>query len=93
MLFRSRYLKGRRAKISLSYELRKPSNAAQFIVEQHGWRSQMLTRFIREEEGATAIEYGLIASLIAVAIVTVLLTLGPKLREVFQTVEDSLRTS
>jgi pilus assembly protein Flp/PilA len=53
----------------------------------------MLTRFIREEEGATAIEYGLIASLIAVAIVTVLLTLGPRLREVFQTVEDSLRTS
>lgn len=50
----------------------------------------MLVRFLREEKGATAIEYGLIASLISVAIVTVLLTLGPQLTAVFQTVEDSL---
>ena len=52
----------------------------------------MLTRFLKEENGATAIEYGLIASLIAVAIVTVLLTLGPRLAEVFGTVESSLNT-
>ena len=52
----------------------------------------MLARFLREEEGATAIEYGLIASLISVAIVAVLLTLGPRLAEVFQTVETSLNT-
>jgi len=52
----------------------------------------MLARFLREEEGATAIEYGLIASLIAVAIVTVLLTLGPKLAAVFTKVETSLNT-
>lgn len=53
----------------------------------------MLTRFMKEEEGATAIEYGLIASLIAVAIVAVLVTLGPRLTEVFQKVQDSLKTS
>ena len=53
----------------------------------------MLTRFLKEEEGATAIEYGLIASLIAVAIVAVLLTLGPKLTEVFQKVQASLKTA
>ena len=53
----------------------------------------MLTRFLKEEEGATAIEYGLIASLIAVAIVAVLLTLGPKLTEVFQKVQNSLKTA
>lgn len=53
----------------------------------------MLTRFLKEEEGATAIEYGLIASLIAVAIVAVLLTLGPKLTEVFQKVQVSLKTA
>ena len=47
-------------------------------------------RFIKEEEGATAIEYGLIASLIAVAIVGVLVTLGPKLASVFSTVEGKL---
>lgn len=52
-----------------------------------------LMRFMKEEEGATAIEYGLIASLIAVAIVSVLLTLGPQLTAVFQKVQDSLKTS
>lgn len=51
-----------------------------------------MIRFLREEEGATAIEYGLIASLIAVAIVGVLLTLGPQLRAVFQTVQNNLNT-
>ena len=52
-----------------------------------------LTRFMKSEDGATAIEYGLIASLIAVAIVAVLLTLGPQLKSVFQTVQDNLKTS
>jgi len=52
----------------------------------------MLRRFLREESGATAIEYGLIASLISVAIVTVLLVLGPRLAGVFQTVSDNLQT-
>jgi len=52
----------------------------------------MLTRFLKEENGATAIEYGLIASLIAVAIVAVLLTLGDKLKAVFTTVETSLKS-
>lgn len=52
-----------------------------------------MRNFLRSEDGATAIEYGLIASLIAVAIVGVLLTLGPQLRSVFQTVSDNLKTS
>ena len=52
-----------------------------------------ITKFLRDETGATAIEYGLIASLISVAIVAVLLTLGPKLTEVFQKVRDSLKTA
>lgn len=46
--------------------------------------------FLKNEEGATAIEYGLIASLIAVAIVGVLVTLGPKLSGVFSTVQTNL---
>jgi len=49
-----------------------------------------ITRFLKQEQGATAIEYGLIASLIAVAIVGVLLTLGPALKGVFQTVQTNL---
>jgi pilus assembly protein Flp/PilA len=52
-----------------------------------------LIRFMKEEKGATAIEYGLIASLIAVAIVAVLLTLGPQLSAVFTKVQNSLKTS
>ena len=49
-----------------------------------------MIRFMKNEKGATAIEYGLIASLIAVAIVGVLLTLGPKLAGVFSTVSSNL---
>lgn len=53
----------------------------------------MLTRFLKDESGATAIEYGLIASLISVGIVGALLVLGPRLAEVFNTVEGSLDTA
>ena len=42
-----------------------------------------IIRFIRDEEGATAIEYGLIAGLIAVAIVTALTLMGTKLTGLF----------
>jgi pilus assembly protein Flp/PilA len=45
---------------------------------------------MREDDGATAIEYGLIAALIAVAIVAALLVLGPHLATVFGTVSTSL---
>ncbi|MDD5587109.1 MAG: Flp family type IVb pilin [Alphaproteobacteria bacterium] len=50
----------------------------------------LLARFLREEEGATAIEYGLIASLIAVAIVGALLALRPQLIGVFTSVTGAL---
>ncbi len=49
-----------------------------------------LIRLMKNEEGATAIEYGLIASLIAVAIVTALTLLGSKLSGVFTTIQSSL---
>ncbi|MGB9151995.1 MAG: Flp family type IVb pilin [Alphaproteobacteria bacterium] len=47
-------------------------------------------RLIKNEEGATAIEYGLIASLIAVVIIGVLTTLGTSLSAQFQTVAAAL---
>lgn len=53
----------------------------------------LLNRFMREDDGATAIEYGLIAALIAVAIVAALLVLGPRLATVFGTVSTSLGTA
>ena len=46
--------------------------------------------FANDESGATAIEYGLIAALIAVAIVGTLAAIGPKLRGAFEQVNDSL---
>jgi pilus assembly protein Flp/PilA len=49
-----------------------------------------LQSLVRNEEGATAIEYGLIAALIAVAIVGTLALIGPKLDSTFQTVNDNL---
>ena len=53
----------------------------------------LFNRFMREDDGATAIEYGLIAALIAVAIVAALLVLGPQLAGVFGTVSTSLSTA
>ncbi|MDE1900219.1 MAG: Flp family type IVb pilin [Alphaproteobacteria bacterium] len=49
-----------------------------------------MIRFMKNEDGATAIEYGLIASLIAVAIVAVLTTLGGSLKTVFTSVSTAL---
>lgn len=42
-----------------------------------------IKRFLQDEEGATAIEYGLIAGLIAVAIITALGVMGGKLSGLF----------
>ena len=46
----------------------------------------MIQRFIRDEEGATAIEYGLIAALIAVVIISAVTTLGTNLSTAFNKV-------
>lgn len=46
--------------------------------------------FVRSEEGATAIEYGLIAAGIAVAISIVVFTLGDEITSLFQEVEDKI---
>jgi pilus assembly protein Flp/PilA len=50
----------------------------------------MISRFLRDESGATAIEYGLIAAGIAVAIITVVITLGTNLNTTFTSVSDNL---
>ena len=50
-----------------------------------------MLKFIRDEEGATAIEYGLIASLIAVVIIGAVTALGTGLDTTFNTVADELQ--
>uniref|UniRef100_E6QEB3 Flp/Fap pilin component n=1 Tax=mine drainage metagenome TaxID=410659 RepID=E6QEB3_9ZZZZ len=49
-----------------------------------------VARFVREEEGVTAIEYGLIAGLIAVVIIGAVTTLGNKLNAVFNLIVSKL---
>ena len=51
----------------------------------------LFARFAKDESGATAIEYGLIASLVAVAIITALTTLGTKLTATFGSVSAKLK--
>lgn len=48
--------------------------------------------FTRDEEGITAIEYGLIAAVIVVAITTVLDDVGNALKAVFTSIKDTLTT-
>jgi pilus assembly protein Flp/PilA len=50
-----------------------------------------ITRFIREESGATAIEYGLIAAGISVAIIAVVQALGTNLNTTFSSVSTALK--
>lgn len=55
--------------------------------------ASLFNRFVTDESGATAIEYGLIASLIAVAIITALGTLGNNVGNTFNFVAGKLRAS
>ena len=50
----------------------------------------MLTNFFRDEQGATAIEYGLIAALIAVVIITAVGLVGTSLSTTFNTVANHI---
>ena len=52
---------------------------------------KLINKFVRNEDGATAIEYGLIAAGIAVAIATVVFTVGTDLDAMFQGVSDQIR--
>jgi pilus assembly protein Flp/PilA len=52
----------------------------------------LFNRFVKDESGATAIEYGLLAALIAVAIIATLQTLGGNLNARFDQVSDALAT-
>jgi pilus assembly protein Flp/PilA len=50
----------------------------------------LLTKLFKNEDGATAIEYGLIAALISIAAVTIMGTVGSNLTSVFTTVAGDL---
>lgn len=50
----------------------------------------LINKFMTDEDGATAIEYGLIAALIAVAIITAVRAVGSDLTKTFSTVSSNL---
>jgi pilus assembly protein Flp/PilA len=51
----------------------------------------LIARFAKDESGATAIEYGLIASLISVAIIAAATTLGSNVSLTFKKVADNVK--
>ena len=53
--------------------------------------SKFIAKFRKDENGATAIEYGLIAGLIAVVIITALTLVGEDLTNMFNNVANSLK--
>ncbi|MCJ8507752.1 Flp family type IVb pilin [Rhizobium lemnae] len=52
--------------------------------------SKIFARFVKEESGATAIEYGLIAALISVALIAGASTLGNNLNNTFQNISNKM---
>ena len=55
--------------------------------------SKLVARFVKDESGATAIEYGLIAALIAVAIIAGAGALGTAINEKFMYIRDRVATA
>ncbi|UJX43011.1 Flp family type IVb pilin [Desulfovibrio sp. JY] len=50
-----------------------------------------ITKFVRDEEGATAVEYGLMVALIAAVIVGVVSSLGQQLSTTFTTITEKIK--
>jgi pilus assembly protein Flp/PilA len=50
----------------------------------------LIARFLRDDTGATAIEYGLIAAGISVATIATVASIGPKLETTFSNVDTAL---
>jgi pilus assembly protein Flp/PilA len=53
----------------------------------------LFARFVKDESGATAIEYGLIAALIGVGIIVAATNLGTQLSNTFSTIDNKLKTA
>lgn len=54
--------------------------------------NSLFTRFVKDESGATAIEYGLIAGLVSVVIIVAVTTAGEKLNDVWTSIGNALAT-
>ena len=61
---------------------KKPNGVSSMIAK--------IVAFVRDEDGATAIEYGLIAGLICVVIITTITMVGSNLESVFNYISSTL---
>jgi pilus assembly protein Flp/PilA len=52
---------------------------------------RLIVKFLKDESAATAIEYGLIATGIAVAVIPVITGLGTKLKSTFSTISTAIK--
>ena len=57
------------------------------------WLTTQIKGFFRDEDGVTAIEYGLIAALIAIVIIAAVTLTGTNLRLVFERIAEALTTA
>jgi pilus assembly protein Flp/PilA len=73
---------------------RKTEHRAQFkpyVDNQEFDMTSLVNRFVQNQSGATAIEYGLIAAGISVAIIAAVNGLGTKLTDTFSTVTNNMK--
>ena len=71
-------------------EAAQSEGSSQTVVRGVSNMTKIFARFAKDESGATAIEYGLIAALIAVAAITAMTSVGTALIGKFTTVADTL---
>ena len=64
---------------------------ALWLSEREFWMVQLISRFLRDETGATAIEYCLIAAGLSIVIVTAVKGIGTTLSTNFATINTSLK--
>jgi pilus assembly protein Flp/PilA len=64
---------------------------ALWFSEQEFWMSQLISRFLQDEHGATAIEYCLIAAGLSIVILTAVNGIGSTLNGKFGSINTSLK--
>lgn len=70
-----------------------PHRLTHFIFKEDDMHTQIfagIKRFIRDEEGAAAVEYGLLAALIAVVVVVAVSAVGSEVCKTFSTITEKL---
>ena len=77
-------------RIGLDTTAAGPSSDSHMWIKESAMKS-LFSRFVKDESGATAIEYGLIAAGISVAIIAVVQGLGTKLNTTFSSVSSALK--